>query len=146
MVQDDPAFLPELALPGLDIDLSSLDISTDGSSRRSSLLGPHSQRSSISSTHESGESMPELIIPSSGTGDGGSIGGFVLPGDDRGSAQRQSRMGILAEEEGFDLDPGLPLTSRVTSCFMMREHLNRQVLLPDLHLSAWVVIQPPALV
>ena len=108
IVQDDPAFLPELALPGLDIDLSALDISTDDSSRRSSLLFPPSQLSSVSSTHESDESMPRLIIPSSGTGGGGSIGGFILPGDDRNSAQRTSRLrSILGEEdEGFDLDPG----------------------------------------
>ena len=108
IVQDDPAFLPELALPGLDIDLSALDISMDDSSRRSSLLSPPSQLSSVSSTHESDESMPGIIIPSSGTGGGGSIGGFILPGDDRSSAQRTSRMrSILGEEdEGFDLDPG----------------------------------------
>ena len=107
IVHDDPAFLPELALPGLDIDLSALDISTDDSSRRSSLLFPLSQHSSVTSTHETDESMHGLIIPSSGTGGGGSIGGFVLPGDDRSSAQRTSRMrSILGEDEGFDLDPG----------------------------------------
>ena len=94
-------------MPGLDIDLSALDISTDDS-RRSSLLSQRSQRTSVSSTHESGESMPGLIIPSSGTGGGGSLGGFVLPSDERSSAQRTSRMrSVLGEEgEGFDLDPG----------------------------------------
>ncbi|KAL8794824.1 MAG: hypothetical protein Q9195_002652 [Heterodermia aff. obscurata] len=108
IVQDDPAFFPELALPGLDIDLSALDISTDESSCRSSLLAPLSQHSSVSSTRKSDESMPGIIIPSSGTGGGGSIGGFVLPGEERSSAQRASRMrSILGEEaEGFDLDPG----------------------------------------
>ena len=51
--------------------------------------------------------MLGLVIPSTGTGGGGSIGGFVLPGEDRSSAQRTSRMrSILGEEEGFDLDPG----------------------------------------
>ena len=52
--------------------------------------------------------MLGLILPSSGTGGGGSLGGFILPGEDRSSAQRASRMrSILGEEEeGFDLDPG----------------------------------------
>ena len=94
-------------MPGLDIDLSALDISTDESSRRSSLLSPHSLRSSISSTQQTDESVLGLVIPSSGTGGGGSIGGFVLPGDDRSSAQRTSRLrSILGEEDVFDLEPG----------------------------------------
>ena len=95
-------------MPGLDIDLSALDISTDESSRRSSLLSPHSQRSSISSTQQTDESVLGLVIPSSGTGGGGSIGGFFLPCDDRSSAQRTSSLSsILGEEEDvFDLEPG----------------------------------------
>ena len=95
-------------MPGLDIDLSALDISTDDSSRRSSLLSPHSLRSSISSTQQTDGSTLGLVIPSSGTRGGGSIGGFVLPGDDRSSAQRTSRLrSILGEEEDvFDLEPG----------------------------------------
>lgn len=108
IIQDDPAFIPELAMPGLDIDLSALDISTDDSSRRSSLLSPLSQRTSLSSTQQSDESLLGLVIPSTGTGGGGSIGGFVLPGEDRSSAQRASRLRSILdqEEEGFDLDPG----------------------------------------
>ena len=51
--------------------------------------------------------MLGLILPSSGTGGGGSLRGFVLPGEDRSSAQRASRMrSILGDEEGLDLDPG----------------------------------------
>ena len=52
--------------------------------------------------------MPGLIIPSTVSGGGGSIRGFDIPGDDRSSAQRASRIrSILGEEEeGFDLDPG----------------------------------------
>lgn len=108
MVQDDPAFLPDLAMPALDIDLSSLELSTDESSRRSSILLPHSQRTSISSAQGSQESSLGLIIPSSSLGGAGDLGGFVLPGDDRSSAQRSARMrSILGEDEGgFDLDPG----------------------------------------
>jgi len=107
-VQDDPAFLPDLAMPALDIDLSSLELSTDESSRRSSILSPHSQRTSISSAQGSQESSLGLIIPSSSIGGAGDLGGFVLPGDERSSAQRSARMrSILGEDEGgFDLDPG----------------------------------------
>lgn len=107
-MQDDPAFVPDMAFLGLDLDLSALDLSTDESSRRSSILSPHSQRTSISSAQGSEESQLGLIIPSSSLGGGGDLGGFVLPGDDRSSAQRRTRMrSILDEDEGgFDLDPG----------------------------------------
>ena len=109
MLEDDPAFLPDF--PGLDIDLSALDISTDGSSRRSSLLSPHSLRSSLSSNQDSDESLLGLIIPTSDTGGAGDFGGFDLPGDDRASARPSSRLrGLLEdEEEGFNLDPGFTI-------------------------------------
>lgn len=94
-------------LPGFDIDLSALDISTDESSRRSSILSPPSQRSSLSSNKDGDESILGLIIPSSDTGGGGDVGGFMLPGHDRGSIQRSTDVGgFLDEEEGFNLDPG----------------------------------------
>lgn len=111
MIQDDPAFLPDLALPGLDIDLSALDISTDESSRRSSILLPHSQRSSISSHHEADESMLGLIIPTSETGGAVDIGGFQLPSDNLSSARRSARVGRFLEEgdEGFNIDPGFSI-------------------------------------
>lgn len=111
MIQDDPAFLPYLALPGLDIDLSALDISTDDSSRRSSILSPHSQRSSLSSHAEADESMLGLIIPSSYSGDAGDFGGFMLPGENVSSAQRSARIGRLLddEDEGFNIDPGFTI-------------------------------------
>ena len=107
-MQDDPAFVPDLTMLGLDIDLSSLDLSTSESSRRSSILSPHSQRTSISSAQGSQESLLGLIIPTSDTGGAGDLGGFMVPGDERSSAQRSTRMrSILGEDEGgFDLDPG----------------------------------------
>ena len=107
-MQDDPAFVLDQALSALDLDLSALDLSTDESSRRSSILSPHSQRTSISSAHGSQESSLGLIIPPSSSGRGGDLGGFILPGEDRSSAQRSARMmSILGEDEGgFDLDPG----------------------------------------
>ena len=108
VLQDDPAFLPDLVFPGLDIDLSSLDISTNDSSRRSSILSPHSQRSSLSSHPEANESMLGLVIPTSDTGGAGDIGGFMLPAENVSSAQRSAQLRRLYddEDEGFDLDPG----------------------------------------
>lgn len=108
MIEDDPAFLPDLGLPDLDVDLSALDISTDGSTHRSSVLSPHSQRSSLSSHQDPEGSMIGLVIPSSGTGGAGDIGGFMLPSDNMSSAQRKANLsGILAgEDEDFDIDPG----------------------------------------
>jgi meiotic recombination protein REC8 len=110
MLQDDPAFLPDFTFPGLDIDLSALDISTDESSRRSSILSPNSQRSSLSSHPDADESMLGLIIPSSNSGDAGDLGGFILP-EDTGSAQRSARQGRLLddEDEGFNIDPGFTI-------------------------------------
>ena len=95
-------------MPALDIDLSALDFSTDESSRRSSLLSPHSQRTSVSSAQGSQQSLLSLVIPSSSIGGAGDLGGFIVPGEDRSSAQRSARMrSILGEDEGgFDLDPG----------------------------------------
>lgn len=115
MIQDDLAFLPDSALPGLDIDLSALDISTDESSRRSSILSPHSQRSSLSSHPDADESMLGLIIPSSASGGAGGLGGFILPGDNMSSTQRSARLGRFLEDEdededeGFNLDPGFSI-------------------------------------
>lgn len=110
MIQDDPAFLPDLALPILDIDLSAFDISTD-SSRRSSILSPHSQRSSLSSHAEADESVLGLVIPSSYSGGAGDLGGFILPGENGSSAQRRARIGRLLddEDEGFNIDPGFTI-------------------------------------
>lgn len=108
VLEDDPAFLPDFALPGLDIDLAALDISTDDSSRRSSILSPHSLLSSQSSHAGADESMLGLIIPTSDTGGAGDLGGFVLPEASFSSAQRRANFGRLLddEDEGFNVDPG----------------------------------------
>ena len=113
MVQDGLGFLPDFALPGLEIDLSALDISTDESSRRSSILSPHSQRSSLSSHPDADESMLGLIIPSSASGGAGDLRGFILPGDNMSSTQRSARLERFLEDEdedeGFNLDPGFSI-------------------------------------
>ena len=107
MIQDDPAFLPDLALPGLDIDLSALDITTDGSSRSSSILSQHSQRSSLSSGHEPDDSMVGLIIPSSALGGSGGMGGFQVHSGVASSARGSLGLGrLLDDNEDFNIDPG----------------------------------------
>ena len=111
MIQDDPAFLPDLILPGLDIDLSALGISSDDSSRRSSIISPYSQRSSLSSHQEAEESMLSLVIPSSDIGGAGDLGGFILPGDNVSPGPRSEDLGRLPEEEDedFNIDPGFTI-------------------------------------
>lgn len=111
MLQDDPAFLPDLALPGLDVNLSALDISTDNSSRHSSILSPHSQCSSLSSHAGADASLLGLVIPSSYSGGAGDLGGFILPDARLSSAQRSARIGRLLDDddEGFNNDPGFTI-------------------------------------
>ncbi len=110
IIHDDPAFVPDFALPGLDIDLSALDISSD-SSRRSSILSLRSERSSLSSQPDADKAVRGLIIPSSDSGGAGDLGGFILPSDIPSSAQRSARIGGLLEDEdeGFNLDPGFTI-------------------------------------
>ena len=114
MIQDDPAFLPDLAWPGLDADLSAFDISTDSSSRWSSVLSPHSQRSSLSSQHDADGSMLGLIIPTSDTGGAGELGGFQLPSEHASSALRNERFERLLEDDGeaLDIDPGFSIDAQ----------------------------------
>lgn len=52
--------------------------------------------------------MLGLIIPTSDSGGGGDLGGFILPQEYRSSDQRITRRGGLLEDEdeGFNLDPG----------------------------------------
>ena len=104
-IQDDPAFLPDLALPGLDIDVSTLDISTDESSRRSSILPANSQRSSLSSGHDLNDSMLGLVIPSSATGGGGDFGDFQLPSGFGSSARGSVVLRRLPDDDdAFNID------------------------------------------
>jgi hypothetical protein len=108
ILQDDPAFIPDFFLPGLDLDLSALDISPNLSSIPSSFLSPQSKAASASTQRGDVASALGLIIPTSDTGAGGDLGGFILPEEHRSSVQRSIRLGGLleGEEEGFNLDPG----------------------------------------
>lgn len=111
MIQDDPAFFPDLMFPGFTIELSAIDLSADDSSRRSSILSPHSERSSLSSHAEADNSVLGLVIPSSYSGAAGDLSGFILPGENVSSAQRSARIGRLLddEDEGFNIDPGFTI-------------------------------------
>ncbi|KAL8832062.1 MAG: hypothetical protein Q9170_005029 [Blastenia crenularia] len=108
MLEDDPAFVPDMILPGLDIDLRALDISTDASSHRSSILSPRSQRTSLSSEQASDESALGLVIPSSDGGGAGGLGGFVVPSSDQASVRRSAGVGdpFGELEDDYNLDPG----------------------------------------
>lgn len=55
--------------------------------------------------------MLGLVIPSSGSGGAGDLGGFILPGENVSSAQRSARIGRLLddEDEGFNIDPGFTI-------------------------------------
>ncbi|KAL8773469.1 MAG: hypothetical protein Q9209_001573 [Squamulea sp. 1 TL-2023] len=108
VLEDDPAFVPDMILPGLDIDLGNLDISTDTSSHRSSLLSEQSRRSSLSSQHDADESMLGLVIPSSDEGGAGGLGGFTVPSSGRASIRPSAGAGDLIPEaeDDFNLDPG----------------------------------------
>ncbi len=102
MLQDDPAFLPDLAFPDLDIDLSALDLSSHGTSHDTSILSQRSLQSSQSSHPGHGGGMPGLVIPTSDSG--AEVGGFVIPGGDDSSPLRGSRMGVAqlgAEDDGL---------------------------------------------
>ncbi|KAI4196754.1 MAG: hypothetical protein LQ348_002249 [Seirophora lacunosa] len=107
VLEDDPAFVPDMVLPGLDLDLAALDITTDASSRRSSILSPYSQRTSLSSQQASDESALGLIIPSSDGGGEGGLGGFDVPSSEQASVHHAGVGGLFGEtEDDFNLDPG----------------------------------------
>ena len=111
MLEDDPAFSPDMALPGLEFDLSALDFSTSESSRPSSILSPHSHRTSLSSQQEGDGLVLGLNIPSSGSGGLGNLGGLQLPSEHVSSAQRNERLERLLEDDGeaFNMDPGFSI-------------------------------------
>ena len=96
VLQDDPAFLPDFDLLDLDLDLSLLEASTQGSSQRSSIMSGHSHQPSRSSNVDEGRAMADLIIPSSSSGNVGEIEGFVLPESEGGRG-----VNIIDEDGGF---------------------------------------------
>ena len=89
------------------MNLSTLDISSDESSRHSSLLSRQSLASSRSSQHSADGALPGIVIP---TSDGGSStgGGGLQVASDHGSSAHHERMQKLLDDDGeaYNFDPG----------------------------------------
>lgn len=106
VLPDDPSFIPDLMLPGLNVDLSALDISSDiETPRKSSLLSSFLTPSSKSSRFSDGQL--HLNISSSDIGGlGVSASGF--PSDIGSSARKETQFELpaaFAEETGILLEP-----------------------------------------
>ncbi|KAL8808536.1 MAG: hypothetical protein Q9182_000087 [Xanthomendoza sp. 2 TL-2023] len=108
VLEDDPAFVPDMVLPRLDLDLAALEISSDATSHQSSILSAQSHRTSISSHDENDASMLGLVIPSSDDGGAGDLAGFVVPSSDRMSVRHNAVAEDLIREaeDDFNFDPG----------------------------------------
>ena len=80
MLQDDPAFLPDAALPALDFDFSNLELSALGDSQRStqSMMSIRQRSGSIVSSHPG--SVLGLNLPSSSMNNGAGL--YQLPLND----------------------------------------------------------------
>ncbi|KAF9249277.1 hypothetical protein DTO013E5_8467 [Penicillium roqueforti] len=101
----DPSFLPETALPGLEIDLSYFTVSTEDSSSQLSGLWTKSPNNSLSGTSQL--SSLHLELPSDDILGEGTILGID---EINGSAQKQDTFGNMAglglgNEEGVLLQP-----------------------------------------
>lgn len=79
LLEDDPSFLPDLALAPFDFDLSTFEASLTAESPLTS-LSPHTPTTSSGTAF--GGPVGGLVIPTSDTGAVGDIGGFIVPGDD----------------------------------------------------------------
>ncbi|KKZ62387.1 hypothetical protein EMCG_03214 [[Emmonsia] crescens] len=106
VLPDDPSFIPDLMLPGLNVDLSALDISSDiGSPRKSSLLSSFLTPSSKSSRFSDGQL--HLNISSSDIG-GLGVGASGFPSDIGSSTRKETQFELpaaFAEETGVLLEP-----------------------------------------
>ncbi|OJD28263.1 hypothetical protein ACJ73_00342 [Blastomyces percursus] len=106
VLPDDPTFIPDLMLPGLNVDLSALDISSDiGSPRKSSLLSSVLAPSSKSSQFSDGHL--HLNISSSDIG-GHGAGASGFPSDIGNSVRKEAQFELpaaFAEETGVLLQP-----------------------------------------
>jgi meiotic recombination protein REC8 len=108
MLQDDPAFLPDTALPALDFDLSNLELEPSGNSQRSgqSMMSIRQRSGSITSSHAG--SFLGLNLSSSSVN--GVAGQYQLTLNDpfaESSAQKQfgaARHGIFDDEANLYQD------------------------------------------
>ncbi|KAL8820167.1 MAG: hypothetical protein Q9223_001557 [Gallowayella weberi] len=108
VLEDDPAFVPDMVLPTLDIDLAALEISSDATSHHSSILSAQSHRTSISSQDDNDASMLGLVILTSDDGGAGDLAGFVVPSSDRALVRHNAVAEDLIREaeDDFNFDPG----------------------------------------
>ncbi|KAL1970210.1 hypothetical protein VTN77DRAFT_5370 [Rasamsonia byssochlamydoides] len=105
IVPYDPAFIPELSLPGLNLDLINLRTTTESTlNLQSSLLSSNVSDSDHSRTGI--DALPQLDISSSIAL--GETGGFTLASDRASSAQKDNhrfRGSAFEDEEGVLLQP-----------------------------------------
>ncbi|EEH33477.2 Rad21/Rec8 N terminal domain-containing protein [Paracoccidioides lutzii Pb01] len=106
IIPDDPSFIPFLMLPGLNVDLSALDITSNiGSPRKSSLLSSKISESNKSSHFSDGQL--HLNISSSDIS-GLGAGAFGLPSDIGSIGTKENEFelpAVFAEETGVLLQP-----------------------------------------
>lgn len=104
-MQDDPAFVPDLALANIDLnlDLPELDFTTSGhSSGQSSFLSSLEGR--LSKTNRG--SVPAIQIPSSSSGRAGGFGEFDFGGEEHSSIINKPPPQIINGMDMFDDDAG----------------------------------------
>ena len=106
MILDDPAFSLDAALPGLEIDLYALGITSDESSRRSSIFSASSHGSPLSSKPGSDQSMVDLIIPSSDMEAGQQLGGVQSQDESVSLAIRRAPLESMIIDDDPNFDPG----------------------------------------
>ena len=114
LLEDDPIFSADLNMPAFNIDIFALEMSATESSRQSSVLSQRSRPSSHSSQHSGRASSLGLVIPSSGGGSFGDLGG-QLPSDQPSSAQRIEQLGRLLDDDddaAFNFDPGFSIDAQ----------------------------------
>ncbi|EEH48609.2 uncharacterized protein PADG_04688 [Paracoccidioides brasiliensis Pb18] len=106
VIPDDPSFIPFLMLPGLNVDLSALDITSNiGSPRKSSLLSSQIPESTKSSRFSDGQL--HLNISSSDIS-GLGAGAFGFPSDIGSIGTKENEFELpaaFAEETGVLLQP-----------------------------------------
>ncbi|MCJ1434419.1 hypothetical protein MMC27_003787 [Xylographa pallens] len=102
VLRDDPAFLPDIDLPSLDLDLSLFENSTQGSSHGISIMSASSHLSSRSSDKDGEASVLGLLIPTSDSGNAGGIGGFQLANSGSNATEIDHGIAdVFSEEQGF---------------------------------------------
>jgi len=113
LLEDDPAFFPDLALQALDISLLDYDLSTTApGSRASTTLSPYTAATSPLIDLVQGGPVGGLIIPS-GTSDlgvgYGDLGGFISGDDGPGTSTGRQRSALWSRGAGLiagDVDTG----------------------------------------